>query len=406
MARVSPLLDQLQRAEPAVEAYGPHTEDADDIVMVQTFGPLEAEYGALRKGAVLLDQPHRATLEATGPDRLDFLNRMLTQELKGFADGEVRRAFWLNRKGRIDADLRLLNLPGRLLIDVDAHAARTALDGLSAYIITEDVTLADRTGAMHRLALHGPAAAALLAAVVETGSDAVAALAPGRIAIVRIAGAEVVVDRWDTAGEIGLELLVPTAAAVAVYNALLQAGSHPERPLPGFPRLAFRPAGWAAWNIARIEAGTPVFLLDFSPDNLPAETGVLDDRVSFKKGCYLGQEIVARMHALGAPKQRLVALRVTDPAAAMRVAAADPTAESVADLPRQPESGAPVHAPGVAEPVGRITSSTFSPRRSGQPSCFAMLRSKHAAPGSALEVEAEGARLPCVVQARLDGAPA
>ncbi|MCA9310952.1 MAG: hypothetical protein KDA21_07090, partial [Phycisphaerales bacterium] len=94
MAQNSPLNNQHREQDASFTEYGP-------VPVVETFGELEAEYAAIRKGAVLLDQPTRATVEVTGDDRLEFLNRMITQELKGMAPGMVRRGFWLNRKGRI-----------------------------------------------------------------------------------------------------------------------------------------------------------------------------------------------------------------------------------------------------------------------------------------------------------------
>ena len=130
----------------------------EPINLVGTYGELELEYAAIRKGCLLVDLPNRAVLEVTGSDRLDFLNRMLTQELRpGKAWLEPFTSvgsFWLNRKGRIDADLRVLVLPDRILLQGDAHAAQRAIDGLSSFIITEDVTLGDHSQTTHRLAMH------------------------------------------------------------------------------------------------------------------------------------------------------------------------------------------------------------------------------------------------------------
>ncbi len=123
--------------------------------------------------------------------------------------------------------------------------------------------------------------------------------------------------RDDSAGEIGLELIVPASGARAVFELLLTAAHSPDEHQHGAPssddlvsRVRLRPAGWFAYNIARLEAGTPLYNIDFGPDSLPAETGLLHSRVSFTKGCYLGQEIVARMHARGHPKHTLVPIRM------------------------------------------------------------------------------------------------
>ena len=130
--RVSPLRKLHQQAEAALVPYGPPEVD---VLVVETFGELELEYAALRKGCILLDQPHRATIRITGPDRVDFLNRMVTQELKGFAPLTVKRSFWLNRKGRIDADMHVVHMTNRTLIDVDILALERQSEGLLHKIV-------------------------------------------------------------------------------------------------------------------------------------------------------------------------------------------------------------------------------------------------------------------------------
>lgn len=426
MTRISPLLSQHQQAEALLTPYGPAEAN---IPVVQTFGQVDLEYAALRKGCLLLDWPMRASLRVTGADRIDFLNRMLTQELKKWPEGAVRRAFWLSRKGRIDADLRLLNLPDAVVIDVDVHAAPRVLDGLSKYVITEDAAITDHTEELHRLALHGPRAAAALAHT--SGNAAIASLEPGAIATVAIAGVTVIVDRADSAGVPGFDLLLHAEGVRRVYEQLLELapanGHNGDQPAPaigqpgaGFHRamaadaFGLRAGGWAAYNIARIEAGTPVYFLDFGPNSLPAETGVLDQRVSFTKGCYLGQEIVARMHALGAPKQQVVALRLASPTPAPSTAQSA-TQDFEPPLVPQPVTGAavfaapPAVAPGVTQlrpsdlgdPIGTITSSAISPMLGGVAVCLATVKSNHAAPSTQLLIECEGTLLVATVQPRL-----
>lgn len=370
------------------ESYGPPEAG---VTVVQTYGYVEIEYAAIRKGAALFDWPLRGTVEVTGPDRVEFLNRMVTQELKNWPALTSRRSFWLSRKGRIDADLRLMQLPDSVLMDVDIHAAARAAETLSSYAIMEDVAIKDVSAAWHRLALHGPASARLLAAVaMPQAGPAVAEIAPGQIAQVTIAGHVVFVDRIDACGEIGLELTCRTEHVEAVYTAILERGSHP----PAGEKAVLRPAGWAAYNIARIEAGTPLYMLDFGPDSLPAETGLLADRVSFTKGCYLGQEIVARMKSLGHPKQELVAIDL--PVAEQKFAGSDGTADAEGELPRQPITGSFVYPGGTtaetmaaAEPVGAVTSATLSPMLGNKPICLAMLKHKFAAAGTAVVVDCE-----------------
>jgi len=420
MATNSPILAQHQQAEAATLTYGTGADGTPVVEVVGTFGDLELEYAAIRKSCVLIDLPQRGVLEVTGPERLEFLNRMLTQELKNLPPFASRRSFWLNRKGRIDADVRVIDLPSRTLLDVDVLATKRALDGLASYIITEDVQIRDVTQEMHRLSLHGPTSIALVSglALHASGADAsgpaFGELLDGRACVVRIAGHEVVVDRDDSAGEVGLELTMGVNAAAPVYEELLRGGLDPEADVPPPQREAsrattaqplgsrvrLRPAGWLAYNIARIEAGSPMYNIDFGADSLPAESGVINDRVSFTKGCYLGQEIVARMHARGHPKQCLVALRLADDVPLVR-SKENPDVS----LPLHPLAGAHVFAArqGDEAPpaIGIVTSSTLSPMLGAKPVCFAQVKWEYVAAGTKVAVEAEGSIIDATVQPSL-----
>jgi folate-binding protein YgfZ len=417
MARLSPLNPAHERAGAVLAPYGP---EGNGIPVVQVCSGIDREYAAIRRAAAVLDLPQRAAVEVTGSDRLSFLNRMLTQELKGLegtgrAPYSVRRSFWLNRKGRIDADLTVIGLPDRVILEMDAHAAARTVEGLSSYIIADDVQVRSLGDDVHRLSLHGPHSAAILAAVAAPagGSPAVTDLGPGQAGL--YADGSVLVWRSDSTGEAGVEVMLPTAAAADVYlqlaepaEALVGARDRPGRAIErqgGGDRSQGRPgisaahravrAGWHAFNIARVEAGTPLYYLDFGPDSLPHETGeeTLHDRVSFRKGCYLGQEIVARMQSLGHPKQRLVALDFPD------ITANGPETEAP-----QPVTGSRITlaADPVADAIGVVTSSVISPMLGGRPVCFAMVKHKHAAPGTTVHVMLEtGEHVPAVVRPSL-----
>jgi folate-binding protein YgfZ len=417
MARTSPLLPQYQAAGALLSPYGP-ADDADPIALVQTFGEVDLEYAAVRRGVGVLDLPQRATIELTGDDGIDFLNRMLTQELKVLAPFQSRRAFWLARNGRIDADLRVTALPGRLLIECDAHALKRTLGGLTAYVITEDATFTDRTNALHRVGLYGRHALALLARVATpVAGPAPLDLRSGTACLVDVGGCEALAEGDDATGEPGCVLTLPTERVPGAVETLLRAGGFagddPAAHGPGWAlrerdvaSLGARPIGWAAFNTARIEAGTIAYYLDFGPTSLPHETGPagLSTRVSFTKGCYLGQEVVARMHALGKPKMTLVALRLTR--VEIRPAtphSTDPAAPFEPPIVAQPDTGSPVFARGsdgtaTGDPIGAVTSSTISPMLGNEPIAFAMVKTALATPGSTLVVDAEGTPLAATVQ--------
>jgi folate-binding protein YgfZ len=414
MARTSPLAPLHREAEASFAPYGPADASGATIDVVQTYGELELEYAALRKRCVVVDMPQRAVIQVTGKDRLEFLNRMVTQELKDFGPFRVRRSFWLNRKGRIDADLRIVDLPHATYLEMDVHAAARTLSGLAAFVVMEDVTLTDATETLHRLSVHGPTALELFAAAATptTGAEAsgpiVEELTEGVAVCVAMAGMEVVAYREDSAGEVGLELIMPTQGAAAVFQKLLEVGHDPThghdagsalaragRTRTVAERIGLKPAGWHAYNVARIEAGTPVYNIDFGPESLPAETGVLTDRVSFKKGCYLGQEVVARMHARGHPKQRLVAIafesRVDQETGFARLPSAGTLVSTVvaggSGADGGAGGGAGASGAGEGQAVGVITSSTLAPMLSSSPIAFAQVKYASSEAGIVLESE-------------------
>ncbi len=367
---------QIKAPEVEYVPYGPvDAEGRPRCTLVAGYGDLESEYAALRKGAGLFDAAHRGTIVVTGKDRRDFLDRMLTQKLADLDAGVVRESFWLNRKGRIDADLLLVELGDRLLVDVDVHCAEPTARTLGDFVFTEDVVIDDATARFHHLSMHGPAAAAVVGAAAARELD----LDDLTAAVLAIDGIEVVAARRDQTGEPGLELVTPYEGTEAVWDALLRAGEA----ISGGGRRV-RPVGWYALNIARVEAGTPLFNIDFGPNNLPHETGVVAQRVSFTKGCYLGQEIVARTEHLGRPKQILVGLRP--------------------DRGLLPEAGATVYAAedtgGPGTSIGVVTSSTLSPMLGAAPVALAMIKSSHAEPGTSVHVDAEGELAPATVSER------
>jgi tRNA-modifying protein YgfZ len=418
MAIPSPLEEMFADAGVSLVPFGAapsmgEAEVAHLPKLAPTVEALELEYAALRKSCVLIDEPHRALIEVKGAERVEFLNRMLTQDLKTMERFGVRRSFWLNRKGRIDADLVVVMLEDRVLLDVAAFSASATVASLSGYVITEEVTIKDISAAWHRMTLHGPTAMPLLASLVEAvddGGPRAGALEPMQACLGRPQGSmggdgslapASVLFREDLAGVPGVSMWTPVEASPEIFQRAIEMGhshAHPGRaPLPIVGQggnvgvraelgrtindsIRLRLSGWHAFNIARVEAGVPLFLLDFGPDSLPHETGVLRDRVSFKKGCYLGQEVVARMDSRGHSKSTHV-----------RVKALETYAGELDQRP-MPEAGARIWAEGAseAEPIGRVTSSVLSPLRGSQPIALASVKPAGAGVGTRLRVECAG----------------
>ncbi len=391
----SPLRNQHAQAEAEFGVFPPEGVPADlltpsggeaptPLEVVATYGDVAAERRAIRSACGLFDQPHRARIRVTGDDRALFLNNMLTQDLADVSPWRAVDSFWLNRKGRIDADLRVIVLDDAILLDLDAAAIERTRETLESFIIADDVALENESDSTHRVALHGPTAPLLLRAVAthEAGAP-LEDLTPGGVAQVVIGGKSVLVDRVDALGVPGFELHVGADDAMKVWQQLIERGS------PGdgdgeseAARIDLRQVGQSAIDAERVIGGLPRYLIDFGPNHLPAESGLLHQRVSFTKGCYLGQEVVARLHALGKPKQTMVGLLART---------------KTERVPR----GTPLRRDAESDPIGQITSCARSEAMDALVA-LAMVKTKHAATGTEFVIEPELSALRLTVQGRLD----
>ena len=353
------------------------SSEGGGIEVVDSFGAYEAEYASIRKGVGIMDLPQTSLVELTGDDRLDFLHRMLTQATQDLLPGQARRTFLLNGKGRIEADAIVLHEQDRTYLLVDVYQAPRLADRLEQYLFSEDVEIHNSGQDFFHIALHGPAATTLLRHVC---GQMVADLGVMEHCRLTIADQACLCLRRDDTGSPGLHLLMPREGALLVYQALFVAldGHTSDEPLQG----RGQPIGWQAYNTARIEAGNPLYQVDFGPNSLPHETNLLAEAVSFTKGCYLGQEIVARMQSLGHPKRVLVGIKMSDdqlPIAASEVFQPD------GDTLR----------PGPV--VGAVTSSTVSPMMGGVAIGYAMVKWGLHGMGTRLLVPAEGRLADCHV---------
>ena len=289
------------------------TQSYGDIEIVTTFGEPQAEYAALHRTAGLIDLPYRGIVEVTGRDRHTFLNNVLTNQVfdkstkTPIAIGATCYAFLLNAKsGRIIADVNVLELEGRTLLESDARLLPTLQTALDRYLFAEQVKLAPQPGIFHEIAIHGPMADAVLNKVIDAGDI------PGerQCATLRIIGRDVLAWHDDPCGTSGFTLILQTDAVAAVWDHLIATCGNPgvSGAAVNVGKRMLRPVGWAAFNTTRIEAGRPLFGIDFDESFLPAETGRITQAVSFTKGCYPGQEIVARMHA-----RQMVARQIVGP---------------------------------------------------------------------------------------------
>ena len=248
------------------------------------FGDVAAEYRALRTHAAVYDLGDRVLVRATGPDRVEFLQGMLTNDVASLRAGAGCAALLLTIQGRVVADLRVAALDDALLLDVDRHARAGFLEALGRLIIADDVELApDEETTLVGLA--GPAAARLL--------PELAPLAAFAHVMGSVGGVAVRLVRASSVGGDGAILHVRTSEVPRLWDALVAAGAVP--------------CGTAALEARRIECGIPRLGLDMGEKTLALEVPV-ESAISITKGCYLGQEVIARGTARGHVNRRLCGL--------------------------------------------------------------------------------------------------
>ena len=237
-------------------------------------------YAALREGAALVDRPERTILRLTGKDPAGMLNAVLTNDVPAQGNRGAY-AMLLNPKGRIQTDLRVVKAEGEIFIDTEREGAEATKEILGRYAPFSRVKLEELPEWMV-LGLYGPRAAELLGNPVLAEHETKQAEIGG--ATVLVVGVAVPVG--------GYELIGPSDTLEKIRAYLIERGAVP--------------SDHAAYETARIAAGIPRFGTDITPDNFPGESeDILKRAVSFGKGCYPGQETVARMHYRGHPNKRL-----------------------------------------------------------------------------------------------------
>lgn len=366
--------ERLDRNHPVWMSFGP-TDGAVDVV--ESFGNYEAEYAAIRKGVGIMHMPWYGVVHVGGSDRLAFLNNMVTHDTKSLIPGQTRRCFLLSKQGRIDADMIICQQEGNCLLLTDRYATSYVARELERYVFTEDVDTADATDDWEALGLFGPAALRMLESV--GGCQSIIELSSDMFTELSLGDAHCLVIRQDLGSTLGLIVLVKAPQLDAVYELLIDqvGGIVPdidqsgEAANPTSPKrsLVGRAIGWSAFNTARIESGVPLFRVDFGPDCLPHETSLLAETVSFTKGCYLGQEVVARMESRGHPKRKLVGVKF--------------------EGTELPVAGAMIHD-AENDVIGGLTSSTNAPLLSQSAIGFAMVKWGKHRKGTAIHAGAEG----------------
>ncbi len=324
------------------------------------FGDPAAEHRAVRESAGLFDTAYLGVVEAQGPHRVRFLNGQVTADLRPLVDGQGAYAATLTPTGKMVADLRIYAVGETFLLVTPPGAARAVIDHLSHFRVADRVAFTDVSASLSSLLVQGPASPAVVEAALGTPLPPAATLAnlTRRVDLPGGEAVDVRLCRYSATGEEGFEILCPTPRVAALYDRLLEVG----RP------MRLRPAGFRALDSLRIEAGIPWFGVDMNAATNPLEAR-LSHAISLNKGCYTGQEVIAKATYIGQVNRLLVGL--VFPEGAEDVAAGDPV--RFAD-----------------KEVGRITSLVDGPTV-GRTIALAMVRREAAEPSTRLVVGARPA---------------
>jgi folate-binding protein YgfZ len=295
---------------------------------VADYGDALVEHAALREVAGVLDLSFRGRLCLTGADRKRFLHGQVTNEVNAIGFGSGVYAALITAKGKMVSDLNIYQLENEILLDVEPGLTQVVTERLEKFIIADDVQVVDVAAHYGLLSVQGPKAGVVVS-VLGFGGLPVKAM-------------DFVLHRDDQQGEIymvnqprlgsmGFDLFVPAGGLRGVAEKLVEASR----------QIGGGPSGWRAFEMARIEAGTPRFGADMDGSNLPPEAGLEERAISYAKGCYIGQEVIARIRTYGQVAKVLRGLRLAD------------------DLAELPEKGDKLFKDG--KEVGFITSALASP---------------------------------------------
>ena len=309
------------------------------------------EYTAVQSSVGFLNLSYRGKLEVTGSDRVSFLHSIISNDVQGLPEFDGRYGTLLTPTGKIISDFYYYVFAEFVLIDIEPGLVPKTMETLQKYIIMDEVHLKDISDDVAHFSLQGPRSGKLISQLFGVPG-------PSR-------GYQVQETNWEGArtwlirkGELadtGYEVLLSEKAAPSLRGAILEAGSG---------GLDLRQVGQEARNILRMEAAIPWYGVDMDESHYPMEAR-LDSAISLTKGCYMGQEVVARATNLGGVPKLLLGLKLAS--------------DSIA-----PKGAKVLEKKG--KPIGQVTSSVFSPRLQTS-IALAYLKRAFALPGRLYHVE-------------------
>ena len=261
------------------------------------FGDINAEYKAALENAVIMDRSHEGRLEARGKDRFNLVNRVSTNDVLNMASGEGRPTIFTNPTGRIIDRIMMVDRGETALITTEAGRGNAVLNYLQRQVFFNDeASFVDLASSTRQFVLHGPKADSVIDVLVPGASKM-----PDLYGMeATIADALVFLARRKPISGTHWAIIVPLEQAEQVWLKILEQGA----------ASGLKPAGSLTYNALRIRAGRPAAGRELTSDFIPLEAGLWDE-VSFTKGCYTGQEIIARMESRNRLAKTMTQMRLT-----------------------------------------------------------------------------------------------
>jgi tRNA-modifying protein YgfZ len=316
----SPHLDPETLSQ-AAAATGPAVQTLGGRDVVVAYSDVAAEFDALRTGAIVVDRSFRGRMRLFGEKSGEALTGLVTSDVVGTGPGHGHYSAALSAKGRIVADLRIFATPvaSSYLVDTPPRAWPNFLAMVKKYVNPRLSGYRDDSHAIRDIGIFGADARRIVSTLSGLSVDALAALAPFDNTTATIHGAEALIARVPDLGLEGYEIFVPFEIFDRTWRDALDAGAVP--------------AGLAAWEIARVEAGRPEWGIDIDDSTIPQEANFDElEAISYTKGCYIGQEVVARVHFRGHVNRHLRGLRAAGAPPATGSQLIDDTGNHVGDV--------------------------------------------------------------------------
>jgi folate-binding protein YgfZ len=312
---------------------------------------VETECAVARKDCVLFEHPNRGVIEVSGTDRISFLHNILSNDIKSLSLGKGIFACLLNAQAKIIAQVNVLCFDEFIWLTFDYQLRDKFFEAINKLIIMEEVGLKDKSDELKLISIHGPKAKEVIKSIFPPNEM----LAHQKIIISEASG---ILIRINLIGEIGYGLLVNQKEA-NIFKGL-------------FEKTGITQIHAETFETLRIEAGIPRYGIDYDESNIPLEVR-LDHTISFTKGCFPGQEILARLNSRGGLSKKLMGLTLEGKIV--------------------PKKNSRILKDGYE--IGSVTSAAFSPTLK-KVMAMGFLKKEFWNPGTSLVVEGEGNQIPAL----------